>query len=264
MLDVVLSPLLRTWSATTVVAVLLVALLPLILVANQAARAPHGRCATMLRRVGTCISPRRILNRTLLEVSLTVMVALAAVAIATPAMNSLAMRPASSANDLVRLYRRSVGPYEMTVLSDRSPVLVGIVNFSVMVKQPDGKIVRNARVALTASSADANPAMTVKAAAAEDTDLLAYLAPLDLSEAGRWRVSVQVTGPEGGGTVSFEVVVAAPPRYEQLAVQVTIGAAAFAPFAWWRWRRFSRQATDVSSRQCGTGPHHFPRPSSQC
>lgn len=249
MLDVVLSSLLSPWSTSTVVAASLIALLPLILIANQAARRPQGRCAAGLRRFGSFISPRRMLNRTVLHVGMTFVTALAALAIVIPVMNGLATRPASAADDLVRLYRRSVGPYDVTVLTDQSPIRAGIVSFSVMIKRPDGKIVRDARLALTATPADARPAKPVNPSAELGTGPVSHLVSLDLSEPGRWRISMQITGSEGGGTLGFEVDVAPPPLYEQSAVQATVGGAAVAPIAWWGWRRFSRQTTQGGDRR---------------
>ena len=238
------------WSTATIVAVVLVMLLPVLLTANQALRAPNGRCAAALRRARSIVPRFHVRWRTLLEVSLVVAACLAAVMLGVPLMNHFALRQVSASGDLVQLYHKPVGPYEVTVLVDRKPIQVGVVNFSVIVERPAGEILRDVRVVLIARPIDdVGTNESFQATADGARSQFAYSAPLQLGQPGRWRINMQITGPEGGGVVSFEVVVAPPPIYEQPVVQAGVGGAALAPVAWWGWRRFSRHAADQSARQ---------------
>ena len=237
------------WSTATIVAVVLVALLPFLLAANQALRAPNGRCAAALRRARSIVQRFHVPKRSLLDASLVVATGLVAVMFGVPLMNSIALRQASAAGDLVQLYRRPVGPYEVTVLTDQKPIQVGIVNFSVMVERPGGEMVGDARVVLIARpTGDVGTSESFQATADGARSQLAYSAPLQLGRPGRWRINMQITGPEGGGAVSFEVNVAPVPIYEQPVVQGGVGGVALAPVAWWGWRRFSRHAANQNAR----------------
>lgn len=238
-----------SWSAATVVAVALVVLLPFVLAANRALRAPRARNAAIPRRGRSLIPRIHLRGWVWLEASLVVAACLATVMLGVPLMNSLTLRQVSAAGDLVQLYHRPVGPYEVTVLVDRKPIQVGVINFSVIVELPDGKIVRDLRVVLTARPGDdvggsESPQATADGARSQ----LAYNAPLELGRPGQWHVNMQITGPEGGGVVGFEVNVAPVPLYEQPVVQAGVGGVALTPFVWWGWRRFSRYAADRGAR----------------
>lgn len=238
-----------TWSASTFVAVALVALLPFLLAANHALRAPHGRCATAFRRASSLASRVRFRGRTLAESAIVVAAALAGVMLGIPLMSGLAMRQVSAAGNLVQSYREPAGPYHVTVLIDRKPIQVGMVDFGVIVERPGGEIMRDVRVVLTATpTGNLGGGESLQATAEGARSQLAYSAALQLDQPGRWRIDVRVAGPDGGA-VSFDVNVAPVPLYEQPFVQAGVAGVALVPLAWWGWRRFSRHATDPADRQ---------------
>jgi hypothetical protein len=142
----------------------------------------------------------------------------------------------------VQLARVQVGPYEVWTWTQPDPPRVGRLDVSVAVYQPDTRTtVEDVEVRLTA--ADPAHAVSTSAGAAFDAGWFSslYQADLELRTPGRWRITVAVTGPTGGGTAAFELNVLPPAAVSWWL----IGAAATVVLwlVWWTYRATGQSRT---------------------
>lgn len=113
----------------------------------------------------------------------------------------------------LRLSRIAEGPYLVSAWTQPSPPRVGRIDVSVAVMTPDtGEAVLNARARLSAQRADVQGGR-IRAGLGRGGggNLLLYHANLEVPDAGRWRVLIDVEGPAGVGQAAFELDVQ-PPR----------------------------------------------------
>src|SRR5689334_5892537 len=99
------------------------------------------------------------------------------------------------------------GPYELTVTTSPSTLRVGQADVSVLVYQAaSGELFQDARVTLTTEPLG-HPGQRGQFAATHDQaeNKLYYAANVQLPEAGRWRIGVQVRSSLGEGATSFEI-----------------------------------------------------------
>ena len=97
---------------------------------------------------------------------------------------------------VVQLSQRA-GPFEVTVFTAPTPLRVGPVDLSVMVRTGDDqRPVLDAEVAIHLASEDGGPPIMAPATRALATNKLLYAAPVELPRAGRWRLMVDVA--QGG------------------------------------------------------------------
>jgi hypothetical protein len=123
----------------------------------------------------------------------------------------------------VQVERQTAGPYALTVFTDPTPIPVGIVDVSVAV-QPVGSsfFVPNAQVTVSTEPVGHPGAGAAFVATHEQADnKRLYAANVELPQAGRWRLTVQVAGPFGDGALAFEVEAGSA----QPAVPPGVGAA---------------------------------------
>ncbi len=107
----------------------------------------------------------------------------------------------------LRLARAEAGPYLVSVWTQPDPPRVGRLDVSVAVMRPqDSTPVLDVAATVAARHAD-DPASSVSGVAVRGGggNLLLYHAELELSRAGRWRVTVAVQAPAGQGSASFQV-----------------------------------------------------------
>jgi hypothetical protein len=107
----------------------------------------------------------------------------------------------------IQVERQTAGPYALTVFTDPTPIPVGVVDVSVAV-QPVGSsfMVPNAQVTISTEPIGHPGAGATYPATHEQADnKRLYAANVELPQAGRWRLTVQVVGPFGDGALGFEV-----------------------------------------------------------
>lgn len=123
----------------------------------------------------------------------------------------------------IQVSMERAGPYEVTVLTDPSPIRVGTVDVSVMVELPGGDLVQDARVMVTARSmGDPRGGGTYEATHDRATNKLFYAADVPVSKAGPWQVEVMIIGSQGEGAVSFEIEASDPTILDRLPLLVLV------------------------------------------
>ncbi len=151
------------------------------------------------------------------------------------------------------------GPYELTVTTSPTTIRVGQADVSVLVYQAStGELFQDAQVTVTTEPLG-HPGAPGRfpATHAQADNKLYYAANVQLPEAGRWRIGVQVESPLGEGATSFELEVSPPflagPRFLLLQlllwlslfrlwlrghpIVVAVAAVALAAALLWQWRR---------------------------
>ena len=93
----------------------------------------------------------------------------------------------------------------MTVYTDPTPIMTGVVDVSALVEQPNSTdLVEDASVSVVAQPTDGSlPARTFAATHEQATNKLFYAANVQLPAAGRWQFTIHVEGAAGQGEVSF-------------------------------------------------------------
>jgi hypothetical protein len=154
--------------------------------------------------------------------------------------------PADANGGKVQVERQPAGPYAVTVFTDPTPIPVGVVDVSVAV-QPVGSsfFVPNAQVTITTEPIGHPGAGATYPATHEQADnKRLYAANVDLPQAGRWRLTVQVTGPFGDGALGFEVEAGSTqPAQGVLAAALVVLAGILLALGGWRITRRRRTAT---------------------
>jgi hypothetical protein len=110
----------------------------------------------------------------------------------------------------IQVSSAQVGPYQVTVLTSPSPMVAGTVDVTVAVSDPrvtdpsKDNTVLDAQVTVIVQQAGGSSAPASFPATHEQaTNKLLYQANVSVPSGGQWQFSVQVAGPDGGGTVQF-------------------------------------------------------------
>ena len=125
----------------------------------------------------------------------------------TIAMIVLLAAPVEARADLGALVADgSAGPYRVSVLAGPVPLRAGPSLWNVLVQDASGNPVDAADVTLSWST-EGHAAHPVERAARPGAHLFYRSAEATLSTATQWHVSTHVNGPEGEGTLAFDVLV---------------------------------------------------------
>lgn len=102
-----------------------------------------------------------------------------------------------------------VGAYDLTVTASPYPLQVGVNDVSVLLgRLSDGQVVLDAQVTVTAEPLDQpGEPQTFPATHDNATNKLYYAANVIFPTPGRWKLTVQVGGPEGPASTAFETQV---------------------------------------------------------
>jgi hypothetical protein len=110
----------------------------------------------------------------------------------------------------IQVSSAQAGPYQVTVLTSPSPMLAGPVDVTVAVSDPrvtdpaKDNTVLDAQVAVIVQQVGGGSVpSTFPATHEQATNKLLYQANVSVPSGGQWQFSVQVAGPDGGGTVQF-------------------------------------------------------------
>ena len=123
----------------------------------------------------------------------------------------------------IQVSMERAGPYEVTVLTDPSPIRVGVLDVSVMVERPGGDLVQDARVMVTTTPVgSAESGGKYEATHDRATNKLFYAADVPISRAGPWQIEVTITSGLGEGAVSFAVEATEPSIPDRLPLVVLI------------------------------------------
>ena len=148
--------------------------------------------------------------------------------------------PAALANGgTLRVANVEVGAYRVSVFTDPTPVRPDTLDVSVLVtRADDGGLAEGVRVRVRASSLDEPlPGRELEATREAADDPRYFAAKFSLGEAGRWRITVEVEGPEGAGEATFDLRarnwgILANPLFVLLLSLLPLAA-----FTWWLLRR---------------------------
>lgn len=201
-------------------------------------------------------SSRRDLNRPL---QATVAALLAAVLAL-----SLAKASGARANGgQVRVAAERAGPYEVTVFTSPVPLQAGEIDVSVLLQRPAApEIVKDAQIEVVVTTAGGATVGRFPATREQATNKLYYAAKFPLEQPGRYRIAVEISGPEGSGAVGFEAPVepAASSAWSRSWWLWGTLAVLQLPVIWWffggrgsLWRRHRPAAAGSSRRPKGLG-----------
>ncbi len=115
-------------------------------------------------------------------------------------------------------FRKKIGSCQLSVFTEPTTLRAGPVDFSVLVQDAEGNVVRDATVSIQLSRADSHEVcIEAKASHATATNKLLQAASIELPESGAWDVDVRVV-IDGETTEAHFGLVAAPPlsRWVQL------------------------------------------------
>lgn len=109
--------------------------------------------------------------------------------------------------------RGTAGAYELTVLASPTPIRAGLVEWSILVRDPaDGSVRLDVPIGLAlrpvSDAADAHGPLLAQAMRAASTNRLLSTASVELPAPGRWRITARVLGEQRGGALEFEIEVA--------------------------------------------------------
>lgn len=122
---------------------------------------------------------------------------------------SLAFAAGTRANGgQARIAAEPIGPYEVTVFTSPEPLRAGELDVSVLLQRRGSpEIVEGARIEVVVTTAGGATVGRFPATHEQATNKLYYAAKFPLEQPGLYRITVQIDGPEGGGTVGFEATV---------------------------------------------------------
>ncbi len=112
----------------------------------------------------------------------------------------------------VQVSQAPAGPFLVTVFTSPIPLRTGGIDVSVLLQDRETKEpIQDANVTVTAEPVDHDGrAGTFAATRAQATNKLFLAAEFPIPTAGRWRFTVTAHDERGGGSVSFETMVARP------------------------------------------------------
>ncbi len=131
-----------------------------------------------------------------------------------------------------------LGPYEVSVFTDPTPVRPDSLDVSILVRRPgDAQPLRGLRVVVRADAVGHGAMPTVREATREAADdPRYYAAKFPLGAAGLWRITVSIQGEEGSGEGSFQVNAVEQGLLGQPLVAVPLALLPLALVAWWLYR----------------------------
>ncbi len=108
----------------------------------------------------------------------------------------------------VRIADYPLGPYTVTVFTSPVPLTTGTVDVSVLLQDRETKaIVDGATISLTVTPASGGPPQQYAVTREQATNPLYYAAEFPITEPGRYHLQLDIRGPAGSGSVTFEVTV---------------------------------------------------------
>lgn len=108
----------------------------------------------------------------------------------------------------VRVAAERAGPYEVTVFTSPVPFRAGEVDISILLQRPGSpEIVEDARIEVVVTTAGGETVGRFAATHEQATNKLYYAAKFPLERPGRYRITVEINGPEGAAAVGFEATV---------------------------------------------------------
>lgn len=121
----------------------------------------------------------------------------------------LSLPALAQANGGTILWVEAVGAYELTITASPYPLQVGTNDVNALVERlADQRLVLEAQVVITTESLDPpREPQTFQATHETATNKLYYHANVIFPAPGRWKVTVQVDGPEDSVRTSFETQV---------------------------------------------------------
>lgn len=111
------------------------------------------------------------------------------------------------ANGGTTVLMEQVGPYNLTVSASPYPLQVGVTNdISALVGRQTGQqVVLDAKVTMVVTPVEqAGEPQTLPANHDNASNKLYYAANIIFPTPGRWQITVQIDGPDGSATTSFE------------------------------------------------------------
>ncbi len=118
----------------------------------------------------------------------------------------LAASPVWANGGTIQVPEQPVGPYLVTVSTSPSPFRAGPVDISVYVANTQGNRIDDAQVMITTEPLGHTASGGSYPATRDQADIKDfYAAKFNLPAPGRWRITVDVQGPQGGGATAFEV-----------------------------------------------------------
>ena len=144
----------------------------------------------------------------------------------------------------VRVSNERVGPYDVTIFTDPSPLQAGPIDVSVMVlRAGTDVIVGEASVLVTPGPLDgqASPG-TYRATREAATNKLLYATKFSLPSPGHWRFVVAITSADGAATTSFDAEAEPLDRLRLVLGLSALAVVVAGLIGWWLSPRSGRRA----------------------
>lgn len=129
----------------------------------------------------------------------------------------------------LQLANAETGPYRASVWTQPDPIRVGVVHLTIAVSESPppgvrdgetGEPVLDARVGVQLEAAEPRGEKLVAFATRENAvNKLFYEVDFNLPAEGRWQVTIEVQGPDGGGSAAFEIEVLPPSALARLGTR---------------------------------------------
>jgi hypothetical protein len=131
-----------------------------------------------------------------------------------------------------------LGPFEVIVFTDPTPVRVDSIDVSVLITRPGSvEPVEGLEVQVRADPVGHDGESTEHRATREQAeDPRFYAAKFRLGREGAWRITVSVSGEEGGGEDWFQVNAIEPGPLRRPLIFVIVALTPLALAAWWLYR----------------------------
>ncbi len=143
-----------------------------------------------------------------------------------------------------RLTNAEAGPYVVSVWTQPDPPQVGQLHVSIAVmKPPTREVILGANVQLFVEPVT-HPGQTTSTQARHEAgaNALLYHDTIELSQPGRWQISILIDGPEGPGSTAFFLQVEPPGAINWLKLG-SAGILFVLAIGWVFWRRRHRRGT---------------------
>lgn len=158
----------------------------------------------------------------------------------------------------LQLANTKTGPYRASVWTQPDPIRVGQVHFTIAVSEASqpgaregeaGEPVLDARVKVQLEAAEPGGEKLIAFATRENAvNKLFYEVDFNLPADGRWQVTIEVQGPDGGGSAAFEIEALPPSALARLGTRYLpmLGGAGLVMLVtiWWMWPSRGRDNRD--------------------
>ena len=157
------------------------------------------------------------------------------------------MGPVQADGGTLRISNAPMGAYRVNVFTDPTPVPPDTIDVSVLVTFERGRgVAVGLEILVTGRRVDGQGSVVSKAATRDQAeDPRYYAAKFALGTVGEWEIQVSVRGPEGEGTVSFQIVVQEPGLLDNPFTILTLAFLPLVLMGWWLKR--ATGAADPSS-----------------